>query len=342
MSGVIIRKETRAGRITLNKPKALNALNHEMALEIETTLKTWRDDNAVALVAIDGAGDKAFCAGGDIQILYETGIAGDLDYGRRFWRDEYRLNAAISRYPKPYVAIMDGIVMGGGVGVSAHGSNRVVTDRSMVAMPEVSIGFLPDVGGTYLLSRAPGHIGEYLAMTGARMDAADCLYTGFADVYVPSDDVPQLIESLSAGDVSVIDRAKKPLQPGALEQNRAEIDACFGARDAAGVIAALADRSSVWAAETLKLLDRASPLSAACALEAVRAARDLPTLESCLALEYRFVHRSMEQADFLEGIRAQIIDKDRNPKWRHARMSDVGPDEVSALLAPLGEQELNL
>jgi enoyl-CoA hydratase len=331
--------EGRAGRITLTRPEALNALTYDMSLAIEAAIDQWRDDDAVELVVIDGEGEKAFCAGGDIQKLYATGTAGDYAYGQTFWHDEYRLNAKIANYPKPYVSLMDGIVMGGGVGVSAHGSHRVVTDRAMVAMPEVSIGFLPDVGGTYILSRAPGHVGEYLGMTANRMNAADAIYAGFADAYVPADHMDSLIAALCGGGIATLDQFTSAPPAGKLAAQQADIDAVFSLGDISEIIAALEASGSDWAQQTVKALRRNAPLSVVCALNAVRAARGYETIEDCLALEYRFVYRSMEQADFLEGIRAAIIDKDRNPQWRVATLEEVTAAQADALLASLGDAE---
>jgi len=337
---VLIRVEGHAGRITLNRPKALNALTDTMIPPIEAALDAWADDPAVAHVVIDATGERAFCAGGDIQKLYETGRAGDFSYGRDFWREEYRLNAKIARYPKPYVALMRGIVMGGGVGLSAHGSHRIVTESSLVAMPEVSIGFLPDVGGTWLLSRAPGHLGEYLGLTAARMGPADAIHAGFADAFIPEarlGDAVALLCERPVGDL--VAHYGKP-EPSATVALAGEIDRVFSAADLGAIAAALAAGDAEWAAAASKALDRNAPLSMACALEAIRRARDFDRLEDCLSLEYRFVSRSMEQADFLEGIRAAIIDKDRSPKWRVAELRDVDPRQVEALLAPLGADEL--
>jgi len=201
-----IRKEGRAGRITLTRPKALNALSYDMCGAIEAALDAWRDDEDVALVLIDAEGDRAFCAGGDIQQLYDTGRAGDYAYGRRFWADEYRLNAKIARYPKPYVALMQGFVMGGGVGISCHGSHRVVCESTQVAMPECGIGLVPDVGGSLLLARAPGRTGEYLGTTGTRMGPDDAIYAGFADIFVPKSEWDELCtEIIESGDPGVLD-----------------------------------------------------------------------------------------------------------------------------------------
>ena len=187
MSDLILTQKGRAGCITLNRPAALNALTYQMCIDIEAQLRIWRDDPSVELIIIDAAGDKAFCAGGDIADLYASAQRQDYAFGQKFWADEYRLNALIDTYPKPYVAFMQGFVMGGGVGVSCHGSHRIVGETSQIAMPEVGIGLVPDVGGSALLAAAPGHLGEYLGTTATRMNAGDAIYVGFADHFIPQD-----------------------------------------------------------------------------------------------------------------------------------------------------------
>jgi enoyl-CoA hydratase len=340
---VLIRKEGRAGRITLNRPAALNALSWAMALEIEKALDTWADDGEVSAVIIDGAGEKAFCAGGDIAELYRAGRAGDYDYGRNFWADEYRLNAKIHRYAKPYIAFMDGIVMGGGVGLSSHGSHRIVTERSIVAMPEAGIGLIPDVGGTYLLSRMPGRCGEYIAMTASRLGPGDAIYGGFADCYIPSGKKAAAIAALcETGDAKVLTAFCEPAPEGELAGRQEEIDALFAGEDALACVVALEAASTPFAGEAARAIRRNSPLSVATAFKAVGAARTLASLEECLALEYRFTYRCQEMAEFLEGIRAAVIEKDRKPQWRPSRLEVLDKSSVDALLRPLGASELPL
>jgi len=336
-----IRTEGRAGRITLTRPQSLNALSWEMCLEIEAALDAWRDDDAVALVLIDADGDKAFCAGGDVQRLYETGRAGEYAFGRRFWADEYRLNAKIAEYPKPVIALMQGFVMGGGVGISCHGSHRIVCDSTRIAMPECGIGLVPDVGGSLLLARAPGRLGEYLGTTGARMRPGDAIHCGFADVFVPQADWAELTATLvETGDTGVIAQHVSPPPEGTLHGLAPQIDAIFGGETLPDIITALRAGDSDFARDTAAAMQRNSPLSMACATRMIRRLRDeAADIRSALELEYRFTYRSMQQGDFLEGIRAAIIDKDRTPAWQH----DPGglPDEaVSAMLAPLGAHAL--
>ena len=330
------------GRLVLDRPGALNALTHAMVRELLAVLGAWRDADDVSGAVIEGSGDKAFSAGGDILGLWQHGKRGDHAFGRAFWRDEYRLDRMIARYPKPFVALMDGIVMGGGVGVSAHGSHRIVTERTVVAMPEVSIGFLPDVGGTWILSRAPGRLGEYLAMTATRLGPADAIVAGFADRFMASDRLPELVRRLEAQGPHSVDWLAGEPPGGLLEARLDEINEAFSAADGPAIVARLEDSSAPWAREAAGAIRRHSPLSVACALEAVRAARRLADLESCLAMEFRFAWRATQQTDFLEGIRAAIIDRDRHPCWRHARLEDVTPAEVADLFAPLGNEELDL
>ncbi len=343
MADIIIRKEGRAGRITLNRPKALNALTYKMCLEIEKTLDSWRNDDEVALVIIDAEGDKAFCAGGDIQEMYDTGIAGDFSYGRRFWADEYRLNAKISEYPKPYIALMQGFTMGGGVGVSCHGSHRIVGESSKIAMPECGIGLVPDVGGSWILANAPGHLGEYLGTTATRMAGADAIYVGFADTYVPEGLWGKMTVDLTkTGDPSVIKKYSEGPPKAGLRTARSQIDSYFGGSDLNKIEMRLAEQETEFSVRALGALRNNSPLSAAVTIEMVRQLRTAKNVRNALHLEYRFTYRSMEHGDFIEGIRAAIIDKDRNPTWKHASIQDVSDADIHQMLAPLAENGLNL
>lgn len=329
MDDLTIRTAGRAGRITFTRPKALNALTHAMARAIHDALEGWRDDPAVALVIIDAEGDRAFCAGGDIAAVYHAGRAGDHQVGRDFFRDEYRMNAAIADFPKPIVAFMQGFVMGGGVGVGGHASHRIVGDTTRIAMPESGIGLIPDVGGTWLLGRAPGRIGEYLAMTGGRMTAGDAIHAGFADMYIPEADWPGLIAMLEdSGDVTGLRGHPAP----AATLDRRDLSA-FGGRTLADITVALQEAGDD---ESLEALRRNSPLSMAAGLAMVRAARGDDCMQQSLSREYRFTARATAESDFLEGVRAQIIDKDRKPVWRR----DASDDTLRAMLAPLGDDEL--
>jgi enoyl-CoA hydratase len=336
---ILIRVEGFAGRITLNRPQVLNALTHEMLQDIASALDDWEHDDAIRLVIIEGAGERAFCAGGDIQLLYNTGRTAP-ELGRKFWFDEYRLNARIRHYAKPYVAIMDGIVMGGGVGISAHGSQRIVTRRSSVTMPEAGIGFMPDVGGTRLLADAPGETGLHVGLTAYRMNAGDAIFAGFADHCVPSARLPELVRSLvDTGDVSVIASFAETPPASDLSSHHDQIDRLYSHQSLGEAVVVLEAAMDDWSRETLRALRRVSPFSAAAAFEAIRRARKIAGIEPCLVNEYRFAFRSLDNPNFYEGIRAAVIDKDRQPKWNPSRIEDVTPESVAAVLAPLGEHE---
>ncbi|GLV86980.1 3-hydroxyisobutyryl-CoA hydrolase [Streptomyces lavendulae subsp. lavendulae] len=339
---VLLRTEGHAAYITLNRPKALNALSHPMVLRIEQALTAWAEDPAVALVVIEGAGDRGLCAGGDIRAIHEdarTGGTASAD----FWRDEYRLNALIARYPKPYVALMDGIVMGGGVGVSAHGSVRLVTERSRVAMPETGIGFVPDVGGTYLLALAPGELGTHLALTGVPVGAADALLCGLADHFVPSASLPALVRDLAADPVrTVLERYVEQPPAGTLGPAREWIDPCYAAATAEEVLARLSASGVPAAKAAADTLAAKSPTAVKVTLAALRRARRLGPLERVLEQEYRVSCAALSSPDLVEGIRAQVIDKDRAPHWSPAALEDVTPADVDRYFAPLDADGLRL
>lgn len=341
MSDIEIRIEGRAGRITLNRPAALNALSYGMTLAIDAALKSWRDDGRVALVLIDAAGERAFCAGGDIAEVHAAGRAGDFAFGQRFWRDEYRMNDRIARYGKPVVSFIQGFCMGGGVGVACHASHRIVGKTAQVAMPECAIGLVPDVGGSFLLARTPGHLGAWLAVTGTRMGPADAILAGFADCFIPETGWPALKAALAeTGDAGRIAGARQDPPAGRLAAILPQIDAAFADGALPEIVARLEAAGTPLAAETLKGIARASPLAAATALEMQRRLRPAPELRAALDLEYRAAWRAQQSMDLLEGIRAAIIDKDRQPKWRHAGPGDVDRAEVAALLSPLGRDAL--
>ncbi|MFV1497968.1 enoyl-CoA hydratase/isomerase family protein [Phaeobacter sp. JH20_02] len=341
MSDIDIRITGRAGRITLTRGKALNALSYDMCLVVDAALRAWATDDAVDLVVMDAEGEKAFCAGGDIAELYQTGTSGDYDYGRRFWRDEYRMNARIFEYPKPVVSFLQGFVMGGGVGLGCHGTHRIVGDSTRIAMPEVGIGLIPDVGGSLMLALAPGRLGEYLGLTGARMTAADAIYAGFADHYIPEASWPALISELEqTGRAESLESSAETAPEGQLAALRADIDRSFGGEALGDILTALNHDASSFAEDTLKTLRRNSPLSMACTVELLHRMRlGSMSIRKALELEYRFTHRAMEKGDFLEGIRAQIIDKDRQPKWQYADR-EVPATAVSQMLMPLARDTL--
>lgn len=340
---LVVRKAGCAGRITLNRPQALNAVTHEMCLEIERAIDAWRDDGEVALVIIDAEGERAFSAGGDIAEMYAAGTRGDYAYGRRFWRDEYRMNAKLHEYPKPIVSFLQGFTMGGGVGVGCHASHRIVGESAQVAMPECGIGLVPDVGGSLLLANAPGRCGEYLALTAHRMGPADAIHAGFADAFVPEARWEALKDELvdSGNWKRIADAAEAPPE-GALEPARSEIDRLFVGASLGEIARALRTDDTPFASDALKRLSRNAPLSMGCAVEMIHRLRGTSSIRRALELEYRFTHRAMERGDFLEGIRAAIIDKDRNPKWRHPSPEAVPEADVAAMLAPLGAEALDL
>ncbi len=340
MADLYIRTSGKAGRITLTRPQALNALTWQMCRDIHAALNTWRDDPEVALVLIDAEGDRAFSAGGDIQEMYRTGTRGDFAYGRRFWADEYRMNAAIAGYPKPVVTLLQGFTMGGGVGLGCHASHRVVCENSQLAMPEAAIGLVPDVGGTYLLARAPGHIGEYLAASVARMGPGDAIFTGFADSYVPREFWIDLVTELEdRGDVAMVAAMSEAPPPAPLAGLQSEIDRLFAGRPAE-IAAALDTDPSEFARATRRAVAGNSPLAIAAGIAIIRALRaEGGDILSALTREYRFTWRAAEQGDFLEGIRAAVIDKDKAPRWKHPTLADVSDDEVAAMLASLGADD---
>ncbi len=341
MTDIDIRITGKAGRITLQRPEALNAMTYDMCLAIDAALRAWQNDPAVQLVILDAEGDKAFCAGGDIAELYDTGAKGDFAYGQTFWAKEYRLNALIFEYPKPVVSFLQGFTMGGGVGIGCHGSHRIVCETSQIAMPECGIGLVPDVGGTLMLALAPGRLGEYLGTTGARMGSADAIFSGFADCYVPRDAWPALISALETdADLTAIDAVTGTPPDGVFEALLSDIDRHFGGETLDDIHTTLNADNSEFAAKALKALGRSAPLSAACTVEMIHRLRG-PSLNirKALKLEYRFTYRAMEHGDFLEGIRAQIIDKDRNPAWQYAD-TNVPPAAISKMLMPLGAHRL--
>ncbi|MBK9082403.1 MAG: enoyl-CoA hydratase/isomerase family protein [Rhizobiales bacterium] len=343
---VFVERRGRAGVLTLNRPKALNALTLGMVRVIDAALDDWEADPAVACIVVRGAGDKAFCAGGDIRQLYDFGKAGDLAPALAFWAEEYRLNVRIKSFPKPYVALIDGIVMGGGVGVSEHGSHRVAGDRFLFAMPEVGIGFFPDVGATYFLPRLPGRVGTWLALTGERVRGADAVSLGLADAHVASERTGELAAALEAGEApdAAIGRLASQATPTISVADRATIDACFAGANVAEILLAL-DRAaaggSAFAAKAAAQMRTKSPTSLAIALRQMQIGGGLDFAEA-MRVEYRIVSRVARGVDFYEGVRALIVDKDNAPAWSPADSAAVSPASVEAYFAPLGPDELKV
>jgi enoyl-CoA hydratase len=350
---VLREREGRAATLVLNRPRALNALNHDMVRAIDAALTAWEHDPAVETVVLTGAGERGLCAGGDIRSIYEdarSGGSGESALGgtpgsasAAFWRDEYRLNSRIARYPKPYVALMDGIVMGGGVGVSAHGSVRIVSERSRIAMPETGIGFVSDVGGTYLLALAPGELGTHVALTGAQLGAQDALLCGLADHFVPQADLPRLRHDLAVRPVrDVLASWVRQAPSGELAEHQHWIDACYSADTVEEIVSRLRAHGSRAAAEAADTLATKSPTALKVTLAALRGARELGPLERVLEQEYRVSCAALTSYDLVEGIRAQVIDKDRRPRWRPASLGEVTQADVARYFAPPPGGDLSL
>jgi len=342
---VVVRAQGSLRRITLNRPQALNAITLGMAETMTAFMREWADDPTVGTVLIDGAGGRAFAAGGDIRALYDATKAGD-SLPARFWATEYKLNVLIARYRKPVIAVMDGLVMGGGVGLSAHAAHRVVTERSSVAMPEVAIGFFPDVGASFPLARAPGRTGTYLALTGTRIGAADVIDCGLADIHVAvariGEIAPALAACRSADDVrTALGKLSSPPAPGRLAAARSWIDDGYGADDVEGIVDRLQRCGDEAARGALEAMRKASPTSLKITLRNLREAATFKRVEQCFAQDYRIALACIAGHDFIEGIRAAIVDKDRNPAWRPDTIEAVTPDIVARHFRNVGELELN-
>jgi enoyl-CoA hydratase len=346
---ILFERRGAAGVITLNRPQALNAVTHDMVRALRAQLDAWADDEAITRVVISATGERAFSAGGDIRHLYDLGKAGHHAEALQFWRDEYPLNVAIKNYRKPYVALIDGLVMGGGVGVSVHGSHRVAGDRFQFAMPEVGIGFFPDVGATWFLPRMPGEFGAYCGLTGERFNGADACASAIATHRIPSARFPALLDGLT-GTVSVdalLAAFAEPAGEGPILARRAAIDRLFAADQVEDILAAL-DREAAsgsadaeWAGKTAAAMRVKSPLSLKLALAQVRRGKDWD-FDTCMRAEFRIVSRVIEGHDFYEGVRAVIIDKDNAPRWRPAALAEVSDTQVERYFAALGGDELVL
>jgi enoyl-CoA hydratase len=337
-SDIASRVDGGVGFVTLNRPKAINSLNQSMVDGLRAVLTAWEQDDAINAVVLSGAGERGLCAGGDVVAIYHSARADGAE-ARRFWRDEYLMNGQIGRFPKKYVALMDGIVMGGGVGVGAHANTRVVTETSKVAMPEVGIGFIPDVGGAYLLSRAPGSLGLHAALTGAPFSGADAIALGFADHYVPHDKLDALRQAIAAGDVESAIAAHAVEPPASqLAAQRDWIDHCYAGDTVADIVTALRGHDAGPANDAANLIATRSPIALSVTLAAVRRAAKLDTLEDVLAQDYRVSSASLRSHDLVEGIRAQLVDKDRNPKWSPASLSQVSAADVEAYFAPVDDE----
>ncbi len=342
-SDILFERRGAAGIVTLNRPKALNAVTLDMVRALVRQLQAWQDDNAVTRVIVTAAGERAFSAGGDIRALYDLGRAGRQDEALTFWREEYPLNALIKRYPKPYVALIDGIAMGGGVGISVHGSHRVAGDRFIFAMPEVGIGFFPDVGATWFLPRMPGQLGTWCALTGDRLKTADAVASGIATHHVRSDRFADLTDAL-CGNVPVDAVLGAFAEPAPKDDRRAAIHRLFAADRVEDILRALEAETgddAAWAAKTAATIRTKSPTSLKLALAQVRAGKDL-SFEDCMRCEWRIVSRIVHGHDFYEGVRAVIVDKDNAPRWNPVALDAVTDAEVQRHFASLGADELVL
>jgi enoyl-CoA hydratase len=340
---VLIRVEGRAGRITMNRPKALNALTLGMVRDIWRALLAWQSEPSVEVVLLDGAGERALCAGGDVISLYNSRGEGS-GLARTFWREEYRLNALIHRYGKPFVAFQDGIVMGGGIGLSSHARHRIVTERAMLAMPETGIGLIPDVGGTWLLAHAPGELGVYLGLTGQRMSGPDAIEAGFSGMFAPSSGLGEIKRRLSERGGAPVEEIleeieENPVPPSPLMALKPDIDRLFASATVEGILHALSSTTLEWAQKRRTELLQKSPLALKATLAAIRQARHLPSLEAALNVEFRLCTRLFENGEFPEGVRALLVDKDKSPRWGARELEEVTAAAVAALFEPLAPAE---
>jgi len=337
----VVERQGALGRIRLNRPKALNSLTLQMVRDIEAALDKFENDPAIAAVLVTGEGERGLCAGGDIRAIYDGGKAGS-DGPRTFWREEYTLNARIGRYSKPYVVIMDGIVMGGGVGISVYGSHRIVTERTRFAMPETGIGFFPDVGASWFLTRRANHLGTYVGLTGEPLGAAEAMLVGLADVFIRSERLAALTEALAllpanspreAISTTITGFADVP-PASVLESQQQAVDRLFAFDSVEEIFAALRVEGSAFSEKLLSGLSTKSPLSLAVTLRLLRLGRKTERLEDCLEREFAATAAVLRSHDFYEGVRAAVIDKDRNPQWKPARLADVTPADVDAYFQP--------
>jgi enoyl-CoA hydratase len=331
---VIACRDGRVGRILLNRPKALNALDMAMIRACADSLRTWREEPHVHAVVIEGAGDRAFCAGGDIRALRDQQVAGDRAAVDVFFTEEYALNLMIATYPKPYVALIDGICMGGGIGLSVHAPYRVATEHAAFAMPETAIGFFPDIGATYFLPRLPGQLGLYLGLTGLRATGGDAVHAGLATHFVPRARIAELSTALARDGVAALPAFAEPPPAFSLAEHLEQIDHCFSAETVAGIVARLEAITNAaggqWAEPALKALRTVSPSALHWTLLALRRGGNL-TLSQALDAEFRLTRTTMAHPDFAEGVRAMVVDKDRKPAWQPPLIEAVDPAAIAAL-----------
>ncbi len=329
---VIARKDGRIGRILMNRPKALNALDIGMIRGIADALEQWREDPHVHAVVIEGAGDRAFCAGGDIRAVRQASMEDRRKDVEAFFAEEYALNGVIAAYPKPYIALVDGICMGGGIGVSVHGAYRVASEHAMFAMPETAIGFFPDIGASHFLPRLPGSVGMYLALTGARVLGADAVHAGLATHYVQRAQIPTLSAALAEDGPAALGRFAEAVPAGTLAAQHDAIERCFGAGSVQEIFRNLEAEGGDWAEATLKTLRAMSPSALVWSLKLVGDGADR-NLAECLAAELKLTRTVTRHPDFLEGVRAMVVDKDRQPKWQPARIEDVDTAGIAKMFA---------
>jgi enoyl-CoA hydratase len=339
---VIFRHEGAVGRMTLNRPKALNALTESMCEAMLDHLRQWATDAAIRTVVIDAVPGRAFCAGGDVRAIYDAGRRGD-GSEMSFFRTEYRMNQAIHRFPKPYVSLIDGITMGGGCGVSINGAYRVASENAVFAMPETAIGLFPDIGASYFLNRLPGQLGMYLALTSVRIGAGDAIYSGLATHHVPASKQSTVLSRLSNGeaaDVVLNQVAGSPNGAGELAQHRAAIDHAFSGASVEQIVERL-EHDGEWGKATAALLRSRSPTSLKVTFRQMCEGASLD-FESCQRMEFRIMARMMKGQDFYEGVRAALIDKEQAPRWQPAKLNEVSESDVGRYFVPLDDGELTL
>ena len=329
---VVTSRDGRVGRILLNRPQALNALDLSMLRACAAILQTWRDDPHVHAVVIAGAGDRAFCAGGDIRALRDAQLSGDRAAADQFFAEEYALNLTIATYPKPYIALIDGLCMGGGIGLSVHAPYRVATEHAGFAMPETAIGFFPDIGATFLLPRLPGELGSYLGLTGLRVNGADAVHAGLATHFTSRTRLADLSAALARDGIAALASYQETLPVFSLAGHRDAIDHCFSAGSVSEIVSRLQATHAEWAKAALKALRQVSPSALHWTLRALRRGRDL-TLQQALDAEFALTRTTMAHPDFAEGVRAMVVDKDRKPAWQPPGIGDVDPAVIDALFA---------
>ena len=343
MSGV----DGSLGLMTLNRPQALNSLNHTMILAMHAQLQTWEKANHIKAVVIRAVPGKAFCAGGDLRLIYSHKQTNH-PAATKFFYDEYQLNRFIFHYPKPYIALLDGITMGGGVGISIHGSHRVVTEKLIFGMPETTIGFFPDIGGTYFLPRLPHHLGYYLGLTGARLNSQDCVALGIGTIQVKSEALPEIVEKLAQTSMrneahrvvsAVLEDFKTFADQSNLMHQQKLIDQCFSLETMEEILQKLEKGTDTFSTDTLATLAKKSPTSLKVTLRALHLGSELD-FDSCMRQEYRMTCRFLQSHDFIEGIRALIIDKDQSPHWKPRRLQDVAVEQVEDYFSPIAKELL--